>query len=269
MRWCYVPAGCVAAKYPGRVAMCCGLAVVVTCGQPADGFIERWWEVNRQACQIDRHRVGGDRYLVPGQGGDVFGALGEDDDQDRGEAVTRMESLLVGDLFDDGVLFFDRHPWCGSAAVRCQFQIRIDELGLDGPSDESQDVLAGGGPVDCQRSMWAWVSWSTVVLCSAASQLQNSIVTVVARARLASGGASVIEGAVTRRDGLRSEDSAASSSRSLASYQAAWGLTAASAKIGERCLQCLGWPAAHRRAENHHGSLEVPTRSRGRVHRLR
>src|SRR5258705_13364877 len=89
MRWCYVPAGCVAAKYPGRVAMCCGLAVVVTCGQPADGFIERWWEMNRQARQIDRHHVGGDRYLVPGQGGDVFGALGEDGDQDRGEGGPR------------------------------------------------------------------------------------------------------------------------------------------------------------------------------------
>jgi hypothetical protein len=34
------------------------------------------------------------------------------------------------------------------------------------------------GPVDCHRSMWAWVSCSTVVLCSAVSQLQNSIVTV-------------------------------------------------------------------------------------------
>jgi hypothetical protein len=34
------------------------------------------------------------------------------------------------------------------------------------------------GPVDCQISIWAWVTCSTAVLCSAASQLQNSIVTV-------------------------------------------------------------------------------------------
>src|SRR5258708_39035632 len=113
MRWCYVPAGCVAAKYSGRVAMCCGLAVVVTCGQPADGFIERWWEVNRQACQIDRHRVGGDRYFVPGQGRDVFGSLGGDDDQDRGEAVTQREGLLAWRPFECGGLFFCWHPWRG------------------------------------------------------------------------------------------------------------------------------------------------------------
>jgi len=37
----------IAAKYPGRVAMCCGLAVVVACGQCANGFIERWREMNR------------------------------------------------------------------------------------------------------------------------------------------------------------------------------------------------------------------------------
>jgi hypothetical protein len=55
-----------------------------------------------------------------------------------------MKSLLVGDLFDDGVLLFDRHSRSGSSAVRCHFQIRGDELGLDGPSDETQDVLAGG-----------------------------------------------------------------------------------------------------------------------------
>ena len=34
------------------------------------------------------------------------------------------------------------------------------------------------GPVACQRSMCAWVSSLMVVLCSAASQLQKSIVTV-------------------------------------------------------------------------------------------
>src|ERR1700736_4287071 len=48
MRRCYVPAGRIAAKYPGRIAMCCGLAVVAACGQRADGFIERWREINRQ-----------------------------------------------------------------------------------------------------------------------------------------------------------------------------------------------------------------------------
>jgi hypothetical protein len=41
------------------------------------------------------------------------------------------------------------------------------------------------GPVDCHRSMWPWVTCSTVVLCSAVSLLQNSIVTVtVCLARL-------------------------------------------------------------------------------------
>jgi hypothetical protein len=47
------------------------------------------------------------------------------------------------------------------------------------------------------------------------------------------------------------------------------GLTVASAKIGERCLQHPGWPAAHRRVGNRRGSPVVPTRSRGRVRRLR
>lgn len=56
-----------------------------------------------------------------------------------------MKRLLVGDLFDDGVLLRDGHPWRGSAAVRCHFEIGGDEPGLDGPPDETDDVLAGGG----------------------------------------------------------------------------------------------------------------------------
>jgi hypothetical protein len=79
--------------------MCCGLAVVVACGQRADGFVEGWREINRQACQVNAHRGGCDCYLVPGEGGDVFCALGEDDHQDRGETVAGMERLLVCDLF--------------------------------------------------------------------------------------------------------------------------------------------------------------------------
>src|SRR3954452_10866468 len=102
--------------------------------------------MNRQACQIDGHRVGGGRYLIPGEGGDVFGALGEHDHKDRREAVAGMKRLLVCDLFDDGVLLRDRHPWCGSLAVRYHREIRSFWLGLDGPSDETQDVLARGGP---------------------------------------------------------------------------------------------------------------------------
>jgi len=46
MRRCDVPAGCVAAKYLGRVATCCGLAVVVARGQCANGFIGVWREVD-------------------------------------------------------------------------------------------------------------------------------------------------------------------------------------------------------------------------------
>src|ERR1700757_4155104 len=61
------------------------------------------------------------------------------------QPVARMKRLVVCDLFDDGVLLFDRHPWCSSAAVRCHFQVRGDELSLDGPSDETQDVFTGDG----------------------------------------------------------------------------------------------------------------------------
>jgi hypothetical protein len=75
--------------------MCCGLTVVVACGERTNGFIETWREMNRKACQIDRDRVGGDHYLVPRQGGDVLGALGEDNDQDRGKAIARTKRLLV------------------------------------------------------------------------------------------------------------------------------------------------------------------------------
>ena len=36
--------------------------------------------------------------LVPGERGDVFGALREDNDQDSGETVAGMKRLLVCDL---------------------------------------------------------------------------------------------------------------------------------------------------------------------------
>ena len=145
MRWCDVHAGPVTAKYPGRVGMCGGLVVVVACGQRANGFIKRRRKIDRHSGQVDGHRVGGDRYLVPGQRGNVFCALREDDDQDRGEPVAGVKRLLVSDLFDDGVLLRDGHPWCGPAAMRCHFQIKGDEPGLDGPPDKTDDVLAGGG----------------------------------------------------------------------------------------------------------------------------
>jgi hypothetical protein len=125
--------------------MCGGLAFVVNCGQRADGPIEGHGPIDWKSSQIDSHGVGCDCDLVPGEGGDVFGALSEDDDQDRGEAVARMKCLLVCDLFDDGVLLLDRHAWGGAAAVRGDFQIRGDQSGLDGPSDESQDVFSGRG----------------------------------------------------------------------------------------------------------------------------
>ena len=67
--------------------MCSGPPVVMGCGQRANWFIERRRQINRHAGQIDAHRVGGDGDSIPGEGGDVFCALGEDDDQDRGEAV--------------------------------------------------------------------------------------------------------------------------------------------------------------------------------------
>src|ERR1700730_404259 len=102
--------------------------------------------MNWKRSQIDGHRVGSDRYLIPGQGGDVFCALGEDDDQDRSETVAWMKRLLVSDLFDYRVLLFDRHSWCGPATVRGDFEVRGDEPGLDSPSDESHDVFTGGGP---------------------------------------------------------------------------------------------------------------------------
>jgi hypothetical protein len=75
MRWPDVPTRCIAAKYPGRVAMCCSLAVVVACGQGANGFIEGRWKMNRHARQIDGYRVGCDRYFVPGEGTPVLGLV--------------------------------------------------------------------------------------------------------------------------------------------------------------------------------------------------
>lgn len=75
--------------------MCGGLVVVVAGGQRANGFIKRRRKIDRHAGQVDAHRVGGDRDLVPGQRGNVFCALREDDDQDSGEPVAGVKRLLV------------------------------------------------------------------------------------------------------------------------------------------------------------------------------
>jgi hypothetical protein len=142
-----VHAWTVATKHPRRLGMCCSLVVVIARGQRANGFIQRRREVDRRPSQIDGHGVSADGDLFPGDGGDVFGALGEDDHQDRSQPIAGMKCLLVGDFLDDGVLLVDRHARGGSAAVRRHLQIRRDELGLDGPPDEPQDVLTGARAV--------------------------------------------------------------------------------------------------------------------------
>jgi hypothetical protein len=66
-------------------------------------------QLDRDVGQCDGYGVGGDRYAVPGECGNIFCPLSESDHQYRGEAVAGMKRLLVRDLFDDGVLLCDRH----------------------------------------------------------------------------------------------------------------------------------------------------------------
>ncbi len=131
------------AKYPGRVGVSRGLAVVSARCKHANGTIERMREVDGQTREVNGDFLRPDAYLLPRQCCDVFDGLSENDDQDRRESVARMKGLLVDDLFDDGVLLVIGHPWSCSAAVRCHLQIRSDKPDLDRPTNETIDVLSG------------------------------------------------------------------------------------------------------------------------------
>lgn len=141
-----VLAGETASEHPRAVRVCCG-GVVARCGcQGAPGFIERGGQGDRVGAEDEGDQLIGDHDVLPGQLHDVFDLLAEDEHKDRRSTVAGREVAADGDAVEGPVLVGEVEPGAGAAAVRRHGQGGVDELGGDGPVQESMGGLAGGGP---------------------------------------------------------------------------------------------------------------------------
>ncbi|WP_243835564.1 hypothetical protein [Arthrobacter sp. AG258] len=76
-----------------------------------------------------------------------FSLLSEEKDEDRGGPVTRLQTVVVDDLFERLVLSGLGESWAGAAAVRDDGEPKWGGLGIDGPFEEAPSDASGRRPL--------------------------------------------------------------------------------------------------------------------------